>query len=357
MTKRIACTIAAVALTIVGAAVPASAGTDRPPVHPEWEMRHTGTDAQFRGLDAVSRNAAWLAGSSGTVLRTTNGGRHWRDVSPPGAGELEFRDVEAFDSRRAVVLAIGQGEASRIFRTDDGGRSWRETFVNDDPNAFYNCTAFFDERHGLTVGDPVDGKFSVLETYDGGRSWRKQSGAGMPAAKDGEFNFAASGTCLVAGPGGRGWFASGGAAARVFRTTDGGQTWQVTATPVADGESAGIYSLAFSGPGRGVAVGGDYTAPDQADDAAAVTSDGGESWTLVDSDAAPAGYRSGSAWVGWGLPVGLAVGPTGSDVSFDGGWSWRTFDTGSFDSVDCAGLACWASGPDGRAARLTWEHR
>jgi hypothetical protein len=48
----------------------------------------------------------------------------------------------------------------------------------------------------------------------------------------------------------------------------------------------------------------------------------------------------------------LAVGPTGSDVSFDRGRTWTEFDGGSFDTVDCAGAACWAAGEQGRVARL-----
>lgn len=71
-------------------------------------MKQTGTEVRFRGLAAVSRSTAWAAGSKGTVLRTADGGSNWRNVSPPGAGELEFRDIEAFDARRAVVLAIGE---------------------------------------------------------------------------------------------------------------------------------------------------------------------------------------------------------------------------------------------------------
>jgi hypothetical protein len=51
------------------------------------------------------------------------------------------------------------------------------------------------------------------------------------------------------------------------------------------------------------------------------------------------------------------VGPTGSNISFDMGESWVEFDSGSFDTVDCATPnACWASGEQGRVARLVKEH-
>ena len=65
------------------------------------------------------------------------------------------------------------------------------------------------------------------------------------------------------------------------------------------------------------------------------------------------GYRSGSAWLPHERDVALAVGPTGSDVTTDAGRSWASFDGGSFDSVECArDGSCWASGEQGRVARL-----
>jgi photosystem II stability/assembly factor-like uncharacterized protein len=183
----------------------------------------------------------------------------------------------------------------------------------------------------------------------------------MPAAQPGEFAFAASGTCLVtaahnggrAWSGGRdAWFATGGGAtARVLHTGDGGRTWRATDTPVPSGPSAGIYSLAFRDPWHGIAVGGDFATPTAAPHAAATTRDSGRTWVAARTE--PGQYRSGAAWLPGRGDVALAVGPTGSDITYDGGRTWRRFDTGSFDSVQCArDGACWASGDQGRVARL-----
>ena len=331
----------------VGAASPAHAGTTQL----GWQLTPTGTTAQFRGLAPVSARVAWVAGTAGTVLRTVDGGRHWANVSPPAAADLQFRDIEAFDARRAVALTIGSGTDSRVYATSDAGRTWTETFRNEDPAAFYDCMTFLDRRRGLALSDPVDGKFRILATADGGRSWRVLPNAGMPDALPGEFAFAASGTCLVSA-GGRAMFATGGgAAARVFTSRDGGRTWSVTDTPVPSGPSAGIYSLALKPSGEAIAVGGDYVTPDAAPAGAAYLR--GRTWTVA--RVVPGEYRSGSAWVGRG-PVALAVGPTGSDLSRDGGRTWKKFDTGSFDAVECAGGACWASGAEGRVARLVHRH-
>jgi photosystem II stability/assembly factor-like uncharacterized protein len=338
--------IAALALTTVAGLTGFSSGP-----HPSWQLTYTSTTARFRGLSPVSGSVAWVAGSAGTVLRTLDGGRHWASVGPADASALEFRDIEAFDARHAVALTIGEGTDSRIYSTSDGGRSWSRTFQNDDPAAFYDCMTFLDPWHGLALSDPVGGKFRILATSDGGRRWRVLPATGMPAAQTGEFAFAASGTCLVSTQG-KAYFASGGGAtARIFSSADFGRSWQVVDSPLPSGPSAGIYSLAFTDRAHGIAVGGDYTTPTAAPDGSAYLS--GHHWTV--SKTVPGAYRSGAAWVGRG-PAALTVGPTGSDVSWDGGRTWRPFDSGSFDAVMCAhDGACWASGEQGRVARLSWH--
>ncbi|GAA2502728.1 oxidoreductase [Streptomyces gobitricini] len=320
---------------------------------PAWGLKPTGTDARFRGLAAVSRSTAWVAGSRGTVLRTPDGGRTWRNVSPAGAGELEFRDVEAFDGRRAVVLAIGEGEASRIFRTDDGGASWTESFRNTDPRAFYDCVTFFDRRHGLAVSDPVDGRYRVLSTADGGRTWEVLPDTGMPAALPGEAAFAASGQCLVSSGPEDVWLATGGGAtARVLHSSDRGLNWTVAASTVPAGDPArGVFALAFRDRAHGIAVGGDYRTGQPSPRAAAVSRDGGRTWRQAHTP--PPAYRSGVTWLPHSRSAALAVGPTGTDLTTDGGRTWRTVDTGSYDTVDCAAdRGCWAAGEKGRVARL-----
>ncbi|MBM7784582.1 WD40/YVTN/BNR-like repeat-containing protein [Tenggerimyces flavus] len=352
MTMRPFALVAIAASLVLLTVQPASAGEHKHKL--SWQLQSSGTTAQLRGLDPVDHRVAWASGSAGTVLRTVDGGKTWQNVSPKGHGteELEFRDIEAFDAKRAVILSIGNGPDSRIYRTSDGGKTWKESFRNDVQAAFYDCLAFSDSKHGLALSDPVDGKFRIASTKDGGRSWKVNDPKRMPAALEGEFAFAASGTCLVAGRGGHAWFATGGGAqTRVFRSSDGGRSWKVTATPFVAGPSAGIYSLAFKNSREGIAVGGDYNAATATDRIAAVTKDGGKTWKLAKDN--PGGYRSGSTWVSWS-PVALAVGPTGSDISTDRGRSWREFDTGSFDAVQCTKYAtCWASGEKGRIGKLS----
>jgi photosystem II stability/assembly factor-like uncharacterized protein len=335
-------------LTLVLACVlPATAAAGHRP--PRWLPVPTGSDQQYRGLDAVDKRVAWVGGSAGEVLRTTDGGRTWQDVSPPGTAGLLFRDVEAQDARRASVMSIGDGDASRIYTTSDGGRNWRLAFQNDDPNAFYDCMDFFaGGRRGLALSDPVDGKFRIAATDDGGRSWHVLPNDGMPPAVTGEFAFAASGTCLVTS-GHDAWFGSGGGASRTFHSRDGGFTWSVTTAPIPAAEAGGVFSLAFRNPREGVMVGGDFTAPANGADASGFTRDGGTTWRPGGD---LSGYRSGVDWLTGARATLIAVGPSGSDISQDGGRSWTAFDTAPYDAVDCVPGTCWASGPAGAVAVL-----
>ncbi len=343
-------------LSVSGAAATSHPGTgksDKSATKLSWDVTPTGSSDEFRGLAAVSKRVAWVSGEAGTVFRTTDRGRTWKDVSPPAASGLPLRDIEAWNRQEAVVLSIGSGGDSRIFATNNGGATWSERFRNHSPKAFYDCMAFSPRGRGLAMSDPVHGHFRLAVSNDFGRSWHVRSTRGMPPAEAGEFGFAASGTCIV-------WvrknsfaFVSGGVAKpRVFRSHDGGRSWTATDTPLRGGPSAGIYSVAFASGTRAVIVGGDYTHPHNGTRASAYLLHSRTDWTL--SSRSVHGYRSGVAFVHGRRRTVVAVGPTGSDVSRDGGRTWRTFGHARYDGVECTrGGACWASGTDGRVARLT----
>ncbi len=314
----------------------------------------------FRGLDAVSRRTAWISGGSltdggaGSVWRTTDGGRSWQDVSPAGSTGLQYRDVEARSAKRAVVLAIGPGESSRIYKTTNGGRSWVETFRNTDEAAFYNCMDFYPGgRRGLAVSDSVDGKFRIIATNDWGNSWKVLPDAGMPDS-EGEYNFAASGDCLVI-RGNQAWFGSGGSAARIFHSRDHGYTWKATDSTIPAGESAGVFGLAFKNPHHGVAVGGDFADPESGQDASAITRNG-RSWHnggnlgLLAEDVA---WLSGAGRTL--IATGESGDTAGSQLSRNGGRTWQLISGVGFHTLDCTpDRTCWAAGGDGRVGRLLY---
>ncbi|NOT60388.1 MAG: glycosyl hydrolase, partial [Acidobacteria bacterium] len=255
----------------------------------QWTMQEIKTTASLRGLSTVNANVVWASGTGGTVLRTINGGATWDVIQVPTADKLEadqldFRDIEAFDEKTAYILSIGNGAASRIYKTTDGGKTWWLSYQNTNEQAFFDAIAFWDKDHGLAMSDPVNGRFLILTTDDGGKSWRSIEKTAMPEALAGEGGFAASGTCLITQGKQNAFLVSGGNTARVYRSTNRGRTWQVSATPLRkDGTAAGAFSIVFKDDKVGMIVGGDYQKPDDGAQAAAFTQDGGKTWTLLDN--------------------------------------------------------------------------
>ncbi|HEV7891542.1 MAG TPA: hypothetical protein VGP08_12935 [Pyrinomonadaceae bacterium] len=325
------------------------------PTRAQWVAQTSGASVRLRGVSAVNRRVAWASGASGTYARTTDGGRTWRAGVVPGAEGLDFRDVDAFDADTAYLLAIGEGENSRIYKTEDGGAHWTLQFQNRRAAGFFDCMAFWTRARGIAISDPVEGRFIVITTEDGGRTWKESSALGMPAALAGEGAFAASGTCVTTGGASDAWFGTGGpAGARVFRSHDSGRSWEVSKTPLATGKAAGVFSLSFWGAGPGAAVGGDYTLEKESAGNASVTDDGGKSWRAA-GERRPAGYRSCVARVqGTRGPTLVAVGPSGSDYSTDGGRTWTQLGSEGFHALSVArgGEVAWAVGDNGRVARL-----
>jgi photosystem II stability/assembly factor-like uncharacterized protein len=317
--------------------------------HAQWQQQAIRSDADFRGLCVVSANVAWVGGTKGTYGRTTDGGKTWFISTVPGAEKLDFRDVEAFGEATGYLLSAGPGEESRIYKTVDGGKTWSLQFQNRERKAFYDAMAFWDEQNGVALSDPVQGRFRLILTEDGGTTWKPLPGNNMPPALPNEGAFAASGTCLVTHGKSDLWFGTGGAkTARVFHSPDRGQTWTVRETSILAGtDSAGIFSIAFRDRQHGMIVGGDYRKPNDPGATAAVTSDGGKTWTLLDR---PFSFRSGVAWAKdrW-----VAVGTSGSDVSQDDGATWKPLDRNNYNSVGFTATGeGWAVGPKGRIAKF-----
>jgi photosystem II stability/assembly factor-like uncharacterized protein len=303
----------------------------------------------------VSEKVLWASGTHGTYLWTDDGGAGWHVGTVPDAMSLDFRDVHAVSLDTAYLMAAGQ-DTARIYRTTDRGAHWTLQYDDTSKGAFLDAIAFFDSRHALALGDPIAGHFTLLETRDGGEHWNRIPSAALPPALPNEAAFAASGTALITCGASDAWFGTGGAAmSRVFHTHDGGQSWTVVQTPIKSGSAAGIFSLACRDAQHGIAVGGNYAAPDSSAITVAYTDDGGATWTAVPPSRAT-GYLSGVTYIGARRDRSrlIAVGTEGTAVSNDAGRSWTRLDSLPLNVVaaDPVGAGpraiAWAAGRRGR---------
>ncbi|MBA2258118.1 MAG: oxidoreductase [Acidobacteria bacterium] len=313
-----------------------------------WTPQTSGVTVRLRGVSAVNDRVVWASGASGTVLRTTDGGATWKTAPVPDAAQLDFRDIDAFSETIAYVMSIGNGEASRIYKTVDGGRHWALQLANKDPKIFLDAMAFWSPEAGVAFSDSVDGRFVIFMTTNGGDTWTPVAADRLPPALPNEGAYAASGSNLAMA-GSHVWI--GTTASRVLHSVDRGRTWSVTQTPVVTGASAGIFSITFRDALHGLVVGGDFQKEREAVDNAAVTADGGKTWTLVKG---LTGYRSAVAYVPESKRSWIAVGPLGSDLSTDDGKSWTPVAGPGFHafSVSRSGRVGWGVGERGAIARL-----
>lgn len=307
----------------------------------QFDLQESHSTASLRGVDSLGDGIVWASGSGGTVLRTLDGGEHWLPCAiPQDAAKLDFRGVQGFDAKTAVIMSSGTGPLSKVFRTTDGCATWKLVFENPDADGFFDALRKVTGRQMYLLGDPVGGHFALFYSPDQGESWFLADDPGRDAAK-GVGAFAASNSSFLA-IGNQMFFGAGATAtdvAKVYRTRpkcapgagDGACSieWVAVPAPVAAGSTAaGVFSLAgrttLNMAGKMttivVAVGGDYQKTAEAAATAAWSSDGGEHWTA--SAAGPAGFRSAvvysSATGKW-----LAAGPSGVDISSDDGKHWK----------------------------------
>ncbi len=317
--------------------------------YPSWEVQYSDSTALFIGISVVDESTVWVSGSGGRFVRTTDGGSTWQAGVVSGADSLQFRDVHAFDANTAFLLSIGSGTDSRIYRTDDSGDTWTMVFQNQDPNSFFDCFSFWDENTGFAFSDSYENEFRLIQTNDGGTTWSRIDPALVPDAHEGEGAFAASGTCVVTRPGGLGWFSTGSSSVdtRVIRTSDFGQTWSESRTPIrSDSPTSGIFTLSFLDDAHGIAMGGEFVVADTLVLNVAVTEDGGATWNAA-GQSNLTGSVFGSSYVpNAPTPTIVGVAPTGTDYSTDNGMTWSRIDSSSYWSVAFVHAdAGWAIGP------------
>ena len=337
----------------------------------QWDIQDSHTTASLRGIANVGGGVAWASGTEGTVLRTEDGGYLWQTcATPPGAEKLDFRGIQAFDENTAIVMSSGKGDLSRLYKTTDGCKSWKLLFTNPDKDGFWDALQFTDRQNGYLLGDPVltsnpdQRVFAYFRTADGGQTWnvvgRETPPYPTPSTPDAAI-FAASNSSMLIRNAAL-IFVTGGSRVFVYVATraaigdpDSLPRYVEIRLQLAQGATAGGFSLASAGGGKGVVVGGDYAKPNEASYTAAYSIDGHFlQWSKAETP--PHGYRSTVAYDP-ATQTWITVGPNGTDISRDDGKNWSLLTPTVAEPPDAdknwnALSLPYVVGPHGRIGKL-----
>lgn len=324
----------------------------------EAEKKEPFTSVSIENLyqDSISIRAIELMGNSlafagskgqfGTVDLTS--GKVRANIEKYHTSIPEFRAV-AHTSTDFFMLSVAN--PALLYKTGSNGRM-ELVYMEEDENVFYDAMTFWNDLEGIAVGDSMNGCLSVIITRDGGNTWKKLPCSRLPEGIEGEGAFAASNSNIEV-INDETWIAT---TKRIFYSSDRGKTWDTYSTPIQiDEPTQGIYSLDFYDEDLGVAIGGDYTKPDNNKDNKAFTRDGGKTWTLIAKGKDP-GYKSCVQFVpnSEGKEI-VALGFTGISYSSDMGNSWKQLSDEPFYTLRFRNDSIAYAAGKNRISRLTFK--
>ncbi len=218
--------------------------------------RQTNPAATISALDFVSTQDGWALGTTATqtavLLRTTDGGMHWRMAQEP-SGQFylaQLLSIRFVSPTRGVGVATANATAGGgwIVTTSDGGQTWTALTT---PGA---VTAVCAAPPGAGSGPLTDlwavalQGDTVWHTTTGGRSWLATLTAGPGYQYGGQIACTAPSTVWVTLEGGYGMSQH---AYALYRTGDAGAHWRVVvAESTAGAGPAPGTSQSIPGPGN-----------------------------------------------------------------------------------------------------------
>lgn len=340
------------------------------------------------GIEMFDARTGWgIAGEEGQnhhILRTQDGGRTWIDVSPPElASQVEGLGKPAggfFLDRNTAWVSYDDRQFDRrlpgsiqLWRTVDGGRTWRYSAIVHRSPYFLDSDFesaplfhFVDGQYGwtrvYTIWEPRCADWELFRTVDGGETW--------DYLEQDPFFCPDSGTDFL----GRDhiWRTEGSTRDIVpdlvlSQSHDGGLSWQTSSLALPDGDAAfwqcRVHSPNLQTPSSGT-VELSCTSYDREKQVSVAhlfsyqTRDGGQTWQVTPLEHSDPTYVSpGQAWVLEPSSGEPAEAPQHWDLLWtdDGGRTWSVVATLDWEGeIDFVSRQVgWAlAGRSGEASRL-----
>jgi photosystem II stability/assembly factor-like uncharacterized protein len=145
-----------------------------------------GGPGNLLSLHMIDSTTGWAL-SQRAVVRTSDGGLHWKNVTPPNTLLAPESIADFLSASLAWVTAPqANGTTTQVLRTMDSGQTWQQSTV---PVFYLKQMTFVDAQRGWILagwgagGGPAEA-VAVFRSGDGGKTWRNVSSA-LPASTDG----------------------------------------------------------------------------------------------------------------------------------------------------------------------------
>jgi photosystem II stability/assembly factor-like uncharacterized protein len=281
------------------------------------------------------------------LLRTTDNGSHWHNVSPPGyarnshesSGSVFFLDQNHGWLVKPSALDQTLVISTTVWSTSDGGATWvrgqgftyRGEFDGGE-------LTFIDAQHGWYRAD-LGGQMGVFasaifRTTDGGQHWGQvmlNSAASIEPTTPGSFPpCAVSGLTFLNATQGWATGSCDNSDVMLYATQDGGVTWRklpvVLPTDVPSTGTPESWPPVFVSPKNGVMLVGGVQGPHTA--IAYTTADGGQTWRPHPIDSGdlnligPPHLDFIDLHTGWFVGRSFSSGDQQLFITHDGGQTW-----------------------------------
>lgn len=185
----------------------------------QWVQQTSGTTAQLKSVSAVSDQICWVSGV-GVVLRTTDAGVTWQNVTGTIASTFGGSNIWGVDGQTALVTGTISGNAF-VYRTSNGGTTWTQVFTQT--GGFINSVQLTGGLFGYMMGDPVGTNWSLWNTNSIGLAW-DSTGLRLPGTGEASWN---NGMYIT---GTRVWFVTNTPTGKIYTSTNSGTSFTAQQT-------------------------------------------------------------------------------------------------------------------------------
>ncbi|RPI19611.1 MAG: T9SS C-terminal target domain-containing protein [Ignavibacteriae bacterium] len=172
-----------------------------------WIDIKDGYDGNFTNVFYVNQDIIWITDDKLVLLKSTNGGDSWKDVSFDGNNK---QDIYFINENTGWLLEGAVLDKFVVSKTLNGGLNWTTqcTYLDIGPWSIH----FADQNYGWATGNDIENHNGyIFKTINGGQNW---SYIQIPSIELYSVYFINNAT---------GWIGSD--AGKIYKTTDQGNNW------------------------------------------------------------------------------------------------------------------------------------